>query len=108
MEILKLAKNMRAKLDDGFSEFLLRVGNGVESTISDDLILLSKEMVIQYENDEISDRKLIDTIFLFLTENAKSKQYMMERAILTTKNEHVDELNAKIIKIFSAINIHIS
>ena len=65
-------------------------------------------MVIQYENDEISYRKLIDIIFPFLTENAKSKQYMMECAILATKNEHVDELNAKMIKIFPSINIHIS
>ena len=108
MEILKLTTNMRAKLDDGFSEFLLRVGNGVESTISDDLILLSKEMVIQYENDEISDRKLIDTIFHFLTKIAKSKHYMIKRAILATKNKHVDELNAKMIKIFLGIKTHIS
>ena len=108
MEILQLTRNMRARLDDGFSEFLFRVGNGVEPTISDDLILLPKEMVIQYENDEISNRKLIDTIFHFLIENAKSKQYMMEHEILATKNEHVDELNAKMIKIFPDINIHIS
>ena len=40
MEILKLIRNMRAKLDNCFSEFLLRVGNGVEPTISDDLIFL--------------------------------------------------------------------
>ena len=104
MEILKLTRNMRVRLDDGFSDFFLRVGNGVEPTISDDLILFPKEMVIQYENDEISNRKLIDTIFPFLTENAKSKQYMMEHAILATKNE----LNAKMIKIFPSINIHIS
>ena len=65
MEILKLTRNMRARLDDGFSEFLLSVGNGVEHTINGDLILLLKEMVIQYENDEISNRKLIDTIFFF-------------------------------------------
>ena len=53
-------------------------------------------------------KKFIDTIFPFLIENAKSKQYMMERAILATKNEHVDELNAKMIKIFLDINIYIS
>ena len=52
-------------------------------------------MVIQYENDEILDKKLINTIFPFLTENAKSKQHMMECAILATKNEHVDELMQK-------------
>ncbi|XP_022717760.1 uncharacterized protein LOC111276258 [Durio zibethinus] len=79
IEKLKLTRNMRARLDDGFSEFLLRVGNDVEPTISNDLILLPKEMVIKYENDEISDRKLTDSIFPFLTENARSKKYMMER-----------------------------
>ena len=100
MKILKLTRNMRARLDDGFSDFLLRVGNGVEPTISDDLILLPKEMMIQYENDEILNRKLIDSIFSFLTENAKSKQYMMEHVIHATKNDYVDELNAKMIKIF--------
>ena len=47
MEILKLIRNMRTRLDDGFSEFLLRVGNGVKPTINDDLILLPKKMVIQ-------------------------------------------------------------
>ena len=99
---------MRARLDNGFNDFLLRVGNSVEPTISDDLKLLPKEMVIQYENNEILDRKLIDTIFLFLTENVKSKQYMMERTILATKNEHIDKLNTKMIKILPRINIHIS
>ena len=53
MKILKLTRNMRAKLDDGFSEFLLRVRNNVEPIINGDLIVLPKEMVIQYENDEI-------------------------------------------------------
>ena len=60
MKILKLTRNMRVRLDDGFSEFLLRVGNGVElePTISDDLIFFPKKMVIQYENDEVSDKKI--------------------------------------------------
>ena len=42
MEILKLTKNIRARLDDGFSEFLFKVRNSVEPTINGDLILLSK------------------------------------------------------------------
>ena len=46
MKILKLTRNMRARLDNGFSDFLLRVRNSVEPTISDDLIFLLKEMVI--------------------------------------------------------------
>ena len=53
MEILKLTRNLKTRLDDGFSEFLLRVRNSVEPTINGDLILFSKEVVIQYENEEI-------------------------------------------------------
>ena len=47
MEILKLTRNMRGRLDDGFNVFLLRVGNGVEPTINDNLILFPKELVLQ-------------------------------------------------------------
>lgn len=61
-------------------------------------------MVIQYENDEISDKNLIDSIFPSFTQNAKSTAYIMERAILATKNEYVDELNAKMINMFPGIN----
>ena len=42
MEVLKLTRNMRARLDNGFSEFLLWVGNDVEPTINDDLIFFPR------------------------------------------------------------------
>ena len=42
----------------------------------------------------------IEHMFPSLHENASSGAYMSTRAILSTKNEHVDNLNAKMIDRF--------
>ncbi|XP_047258774.1 uncharacterized protein LOC124890973, partial [Capsicum annuum] len=47
MERIKLTRNMRARTDPSFSEFLLHIDNGEEPTIRDDLVLLPKQLVIQ-------------------------------------------------------------
>jgi ATP-dependent DNA helicase PIF1 len=44
--------------------------------------------------------KLIEDVFPSLHENAASGSYMSSRAILSTKNEHVDNLNTKMIERF--------
>lgn len=43
---------------------------------------------------------MIDKIFPHLEKNYHSSMYMTSRAILACKNEHVDRLNEKIIKVF--------
>ena len=100
MHILSLTKNMRARTDPNFSNFLLRVGNGDEQLDSDGMISLPDEMVIKWDNDEASEHNLINAIFPALQENARSAKYMTERAILATTNEHVDKLNEKLITVF--------
>ena len=40
MEKIQFTRNMRARTDPTFCEFLLRVGNGDEPTIRENLILL--------------------------------------------------------------------
>jgi ATP-dependent DNA helicase PIF1 len=63
----------------------------------DDYVRLPEDIVIGYtESDDCVDN-LIQYIFPSLCENAKSAAYMSTRAILSTKNEHVDQLNAKMI-----------
>ena len=42
--------------------------------------------------------KLIQHVFRTLVEHATSTAYMSSRAILSTKNEHVDRLNAMMIE----------
>ena len=47
--------------------------------------------------DEQSIDTLIDHVFPDLAANSISVSYMCERAILSTRNEHVDNLNARMI-----------
>ncbi|KAG5560632.1 hypothetical protein RHGRI_003828 [Rhododendron griersonianum] len=100
MQKLKLSKNMRAQHDSMFSDFLLRVGNGDEPTINEDLIQIPKEMVSCYEDTKHCEDQLINTIFPSLRENAHSIEYITKRAILATRNESVDMLNQKLISTF--------
>ena len=46
-EKIQFTRNMRARTDPTFSEFLLRVGNGDEPTIRENLILLPKQLTIK-------------------------------------------------------------
>ncbi|KAG4175706.1 hypothetical protein ERO13_A11G200832v2 [Gossypium hirsutum] len=62
-----LIKNMRANKDKAFGEFLLRVGNRIQPTIHDDLILLPEKMVIRYESEKAYEDALID-VLLYLEE----------------------------------------
>ena len=91
---------MRAQADPWFSDYLLRIGNGTEETIGDDYVRLPDEIVIGYAEDDVSINKLIEDVFPSLQANARSREYMSTRAILSTKNEHVDDLNDKMISRF--------
>jgi ATP-dependent DNA helicase PIF1 len=91
---------MRAQFDPWFSEYLLRIGNGTEETIGDDYVRLPDDIVIGYTDTEVAINKLIQDVFPSLEEHATSAAYMSSRAILSTKNEHVDRLNAMMIERF--------
>jgi ATP-dependent DNA helicase PIF1 len=56
--------------------------------------------VIGYTDTEVAVNKLILDVFPSLEEHATSATYMSSRAILSTKNEHVDKLNAIMIERF--------
>ncbi|KAL6847111.1 hypothetical protein ACP4OV_022964 [Aristida adscensionis] len=100
MKKIRLSRNMRAESDPWFSDYLLRIGNGTEPTIGDDYVRLPDDIVISYTDTEDSINKLIADVFLSLEDNARSADYMSTRAILSTKNEHVDQLNSKMIDKF--------
>uniref|UniRef100_A0A453NEN0 ATP-dependent DNA helicase n=1 Tax=Aegilops tauschii subsp. strangulata TaxID=200361 RepID=A0A453NEN0_AEGTS len=97
---IRLTRNMRAQTDPWFSEYLLRIGNGTEETIGDDYVHLPEDIVIAYTDDDEPINKLIEDVFPSLHTNARSREYMSTRAILSTKNEHVDDLNDKMISRF--------
>jgi hypothetical protein len=97
---IRLSQNMRAQSDPWFSQYLLRIGNGTEETIGDDYVRLPVDIVIGYTNTDVAVNTLIFSVFPSLGEHATSAAYMSGRAILSTKNEHVDRLNAMMIERF--------
>jgi ATP-dependent DNA helicase PIF1 len=84
---------MRAQSDPWFADYILRIGTGTEETIGDDYVRLPDDILIEYTNNEESINQLIQKVFPSLEKNARSSTYMTKRAILSTTNEHVDQLN---------------
>uniref|UniRef100_K3XRA4 ATP-dependent DNA helicase n=1 Tax=Setaria italica TaxID=4555 RepID=K3XRA4_SETIT len=80
--------NMRAQSDSWYSNFLLRIGNGIEETYTNDYVQLSDDIAIEYNSDKSIDI-LIEHVFPDLKGNRNST------------NEHVDGFNARMIDMFS-------
>ncbi|CAG8845830.1 7568_t:CDS:1, partial [Racocetra persica] len=105
VHLFTLTTNMRVTQDDNqkakvFSEYLLRIGNGTEPTIENNLIRLPDEIVIPLQNSDDSIKLLLDTIYPNLSENASNTTFVTERAILTPLNSSVDEINEQIVHKF--------
>jgi len=97
MRHLKLMRNMRAKRDPWFAEYLLRVDGGSEETTVDDEIHLPHDICIPHTGKDSDLDTLIDCIFPDLNVNMSSKDYITSRAILSTRNDCVDMINMKMI-----------
>ncbi|XP_012853214.1 PREDICTED: ATP-dependent DNA helicase PIF1-like [Erythranthe guttata] len=95
-----LSKSMSAQKDHEFGYFLLRVGNGEETSDIEGNIRILEEMIVKYDNEEDSMARLIDSTFPSLSSNVESSTYKTTRAILASKNEEVDKLNEKLISMF--------
>ncbi|KAK9070526.1 hypothetical protein SSX86_010928 [Deinandra increscens subsp. villosa] len=98
--VMRLTINMRALNDPLFSDFLLRVGDGTEESIEGSFIRIPDSMTIPSTIRENSMKELIDAIFPSLQDNMHSQDYIISRAILSTKNESVDEINDQMIDKF--------
>nr|XP_028954300.1 uncharacterized protein LOC114823117 [Malus domestica] len=83
-------------------KFLLRVGDGNENVIMDDMVKLPECMVIPWESEH-SINQLIAKIFPDLEDYMNDATYMVERAVITPTNEDVDMLNEKIINMFPGL-----
>ncbi|KAF1894098.1 hypothetical protein Lal_00004017 [Lupinus albus] len=60
--VLHLRQNMRSLQDHNFAEYLMRIGDGAEPTIRDDLVKIPQHMTIKWEGDD-SIQQLIQEIF---------------------------------------------
>ncbi|XP_024993308.1 uncharacterized protein LOC112527039 [Cynara cardunculus var. scolymus] len=98
---IRLTLNMGARTDTWFSEFLLRIGDGDEEAVDESFICIPDDMTIPYIDKGKSKDALIDIIFPYLQINGADSDYIISRAILSTKNENVDEINDQLIGKFS-------
>ncbi|XP_073120893.1 uncharacterized protein [Henckelia pumila] len=99
-EKLKLQQNMRALLDPKFSSYLLKIGDGVEETNEKDEILIPPEANIPFTDEATSLNILIDTVFQNIASANLDFSLFVKRAILTTRNEFVNDINDVLITKF--------
>ncbi|KAM6547865.1 hypothetical protein CsatB_019541 [Cannabis sativa] len=96
----RLIENMRARLDPAFSNYVLEVGNGMPPNTVNEIIKIPHQMLIPYIEEKISVDQLIEDVFNNLTDFSNNISTMMNRAILTPKNDFVDEINTLLINRF--------
>ncbi|XP_022846210.1 uncharacterized protein LOC111368951 [Olea europaea var. sylvestris] len=97
---LRLKENMRARLDTPFSKYLLDIGDGIIEKHSCNMIQLPVDITIDFEEDITSLQSLIDIVYPNLNNYVDNLDYMVNRVILTPKNEYVDEINNLLIRHF--------
>ena len=79
-----MTQNIRSRLDEEFTAFLLRVGDGREPTISEDMINLPTSIpLLAYHDNPINN--LIDATFSNLSEHGGDATCLVDRAIVTPK-----------------------
>ena len=109
VQMMRLTINMRIQQQENeeqrkFVDYLLQIGQGEEQTyedIGEDVVKLDNSMIL---NNGILE-SLISKVFPDLDNNYNNENinyidYIKNRAILTTRNEDVDDINTKILNIF--------
>ncbi|PUZ46146.1 hypothetical protein GQ55_7G026400 [Panicum hallii var. hallii] len=84
---IRLTQNMRAQAD-------------TEKAFHGDYVCLPNDILIQNPPEDDSIDILMDHVFPDLIANCTSATYMREHTILSTRNEHVDTVNALMIDRF--------
>ena len=106
VDVMNLTINMRVQDESQqeFVKYLLKLGKGEEPTydyIGEDIIKFDDDLVFDDENLE----SLISEVFDNLNDNYYFNEdyadYIKDRVILILKNDDVDDINEKIINIFS-------
>ncbi|CAG8757827.1 17984_t:CDS:1 [Cetraspora pellucida] len=84
-----------------FADYLLNIGNSTEPTTENNLIRLPDEIVIYSQSNKDSINSLIDAIYYNLAKNITNTTFITKRAILTSLNSDVEELNKQIMAKYS-------
>src|SRR5687768_2738892 len=88
---------------NNFVDYLLQIGEGKEtvySNLGEDVIKLPDEIILHDENIESLILEIFNNINDYYKDSNNYINYIKDRAILTTKNKDVDDINKKIINIF--------
>ncbi|XP_073120339.1 uncharacterized protein [Henckelia pumila] len=97
---LKLKQNMRASLDPHFSSYLLKIGDGIEYTNDKDEIQIPPQANVPFIDDNTTLNTLIDMVFPNINDENLDFSLFVNRAILTTRNDFVHEINDVLINRF--------
>lgn len=97
---LKLTQNMRARIDPAFSTYILRVGNGLKRENEAGEIKLHTSLVLQPTSTIPSLDQLIQFVFRSFHSNTLDPFSLASSAILTPKNQAVDEINETMLSKF--------
>ncbi|XP_052152036.1 uncharacterized protein LOC127770382 [Oryza glaberrima] len=100
MRHLQLVRNMRAQNDPWFVEYLLRIGNGTEEINYNGDIHLPDNICVPYTGDDSDLDKLMESVYPTLNDCLADPNYITSRAILSTRNDCVDNINLKMIDRF--------
>jgi hypothetical protein len=103
--VMQLTINMRIQdaEQQQFVDYLLQIGEGKETThsyIGEDIIRLDDDMVFNEETIDLLVSNIFDNIDNNYLNNENYVDYIKNRAILTLKNDDVDDINEKIVNIF--------
>ncbi|KAF3623080.1 hypothetical protein FXO38_30937 [Capsicum annuum] len=112
LTVYQLKQNMRlcsGKVTDReaaevttFDKWLLQIGDGsFYDDVNNELIKLPPDICITSSNDPIDS--IVEAVYPSLLQNYNDPAYLKERAILTPKNEMVQELNDTIMKMIPAL-----
>ncbi|CAI9266057.1 unnamed protein product [Lactuca saligna] len=100
LSLLQLDEKMRLFLDPMFTNFLLRIGDGKEISDDNDFVTLPTQIVIQNNATTNQLNVLIDYVYPNISNISTNVHSTLNRAILTTNNNFVHEINDILIHKF--------
>eukprot|EP00121_Abeoforma_whisleri_P000836 Awhi_evm2s739 len=90
----------------GFNDFVMRVGNGEEPVLpgTEDTIRIPDEMLLRVDVDRDETAKI--KALIQSTDHYHDENYFSDRAILSTKNIYVADINDEISKMCPGLPQH--
>ncbi|XP_074296881.1 uncharacterized protein LOC141627538 [Silene latifolia] len=95
-----LTENIRARADPEFSDFLLRLGDGLLQSVESSNVNLPPQLILHPNGTTCPVELLVDSVFPEVKHTSFSPDIFTDRAILTPRNNDVDLINKLLIEKF--------